>query len=49
MHRLFIREDKAYGVTQTEIDKLEGQVFEACIDHLSYSDREHMYAVVRVR
>ncbi len=42
--RLFIFEAKKHHASQTEIDELEHQAYEACITHLKYTQREHMYA-----
>lgn len=45
LHRLFIFEAKKSSASQSEIDDLEIQGFEACVQHLRYTEREHMYAM----
>ena len=44
-HRLFIFEAKKQSASQTEIETLEYQAYDACITHLNYSGRLQMYAM----
>src|ERR1700710_2220561 len=44
-HRPPTPEAKKHSASQSEIDILEHQAYEACITHLKYSGREQMYAM----
>jgi hypothetical protein len=48
MHRVFIFEAKKHLATQSEIDTLEHQAYEACLTHLVFFERDHMFAITTI-
>jgi hypothetical protein len=46
MHRLFIFEAKKSNASPDEIQELEAQAYQACTDHLIYTDQKHIYAII---
>lgn len=48
MRRVFFFEGKKHGASATEIDNVEVQIYDACMDHLLHSRREYMYAMTAI-